>query len=61
MECPVCENLKKTCRDLGDEQFCSDLIEDLKTDKISEQELVQKVTEKFGADKFQESWDKNAG
>lgn len=58
-ECPVCNVLKKTCRDLGDEEFCDKLIEDLKKDKITEQELVDKVTSRFSPDKFSKAWDKN--
>jgi hypothetical protein len=58
-ECEVCKILKKTCKELGDEKFCIDLIEDLKKDKINEEELVDKITKRFGPEKFGGAWDNN--
>jgi len=57
MECPICDVLKKTCKELGDESFCDKLIEDIKQNKITEKELNDKIMEKFGEDKFKQAWD----
>ena len=57
-ECAVCNILLKTCEELGDKKFCSVLLEELKKDKITEQELSDKIAKRFGSN-FGEAWDKN--
>lgn len=59
-ECPVCNVLAKTCEELGDRGFCVNLIEDLKKDKITEEQLINKITKRFGPDKFKGAWDRSA-
>jgi len=59
-ECPVCNILLKTCKELGDREFCAKLIEDLKEDKITEEELSDKIAKRFGSN-FGEAWDKSVG
>jgi len=57
-ECPVCDVLLKTCDELGDKEFCAKLIEDLKYDRITEEQLTQKIIQHFGDKPFIKTWDK---
>ena len=56
--CIVCEVLLKTCDELGDREFCEKLIQDLKEDKITEEQLTAKVIKHFGDKPFINTWDK---
>jgi len=60
VECEVCNLLTKTCEKLGNKKLCTDLIEDLKKDKITEEELVNKIIKHFTPEKFNKEWDKTA-
>lgn len=58
-ECAVCSLLKKTCKNLGDEGFCDNLIKDLMLSKITEEEMMNKIGNKFGPENFKKGWEKN--
>ena len=56
-ECPICTQLVKVCEKLGDGESCKKDIEDVKKDKITAEEMIDKIGERFGKDKFKKTWD----
>lgn len=56
-ECPICNHIKKTCKRLGDETICEQAIEDVKEDKITAEEMIDKIGDRFGKESFKKAWE----
>lgn len=56
IKCIICRMLLRTCEKLGNKQICAQAIEELKADKITEEELMKRITSHFDPKKFKETW-----
>ena len=54
--CGVCIHLLRTCKKLGDRQYCKKLLNKLEKSEISEKDFNKKLDKKFGKKKFNEAW-----
>lgn len=53
-KCPICIITKKACKKLGNESYCDSLIKDLYANKITAEQVIEKLQEKFGDKVFKE-------
>ncbi len=54
VECPICNMTKKVCRKLGKEDYCDLLVKNLYANKMTAEELIERLHKKFGDRFFKE-------
>jgi len=54
VECPICTITKKVCKKLGNGTYCDLLIKDLYADKVTVEQVITRLHEKFGDKIFTE-------
>jgi uncharacterized protein YpiB (UPF0302 family) len=50
--CSICKDIRKACKKLGDETFCSERIAKVKAKKMTIDELIDSLRERFGEEVF---------
>jgi sulfite reductase beta subunit-like hemoprotein len=53
--CSICNNVVKTCGRLGDRKFCEQLANEMYAEKITPEQFIAKIKNKFGK-KFDEEF-----